>query len=179
MIGVGTRNVDLLGATHNFCSLLGCDEESWGYSYLGSIQHKGIKVTYGQPFGCGSIVGVHLDMWKGTLQFYLNRKPLGVAYTSLRGKTLYPMVCSTTAKTSMRITYSTSASSSLQLMCLKTISSNPKVIKMLRTIPFLRSQVDREYWWLIPPGNEDIENDDCKSSCLNSEDDNSHMLSVD
>jgi hypothetical protein len=32
---------------------------------------------YGRPYGLGSIIGVHLDMWKGTLQFYLNRKPLG------------------------------------------------------------------------------------------------------
>jgi hypothetical protein len=32
---------------------------------------------YGPPYGRGSIIGVHLDMWKGTLQFYLNRKPLG------------------------------------------------------------------------------------------------------
>lgn len=44
---------------------------------LGYIQHKGKMQPYGRPYGCGSIVGVHLDMWKGTLQFYLNRKPLG------------------------------------------------------------------------------------------------------
>lgn len=37
---------------------------------------------YGRPYGLGSIIGVHLDMWKGTLQFYLNRKPLGSAADS-------------------------------------------------------------------------------------------------
>jgi len=43
----------------------------------GYIQHKGKMQPYGPPYGRGSIIGVHLDMWKGTLQFYLNRKPLG------------------------------------------------------------------------------------------------------
>jgi hypothetical protein len=43
----------------------------------GTIQHMGKMQPYGPPYGHGSIIGVHLDMWKGTLQFYLNRKPLG------------------------------------------------------------------------------------------------------
>jgi hypothetical protein len=43
----------------------------------GYTQHKGKMQPYGPPYGRGSIIGIHLDMWKGTLQFYLNRKPLG------------------------------------------------------------------------------------------------------
>ncbi|XP_069703776.1 SPRY domain-containing SOCS box protein 3 [Periplaneta americana] len=177
MIGVGTTKVDLQSSADRFCSLLGSNEESWGYSYLGVIQHKGRKVLYGQPFGHGSIIGLHLDMWKGTLEFYLNREPLGVAFASLHDRILYPMVCSTAAKSAMRITYCTSSPSNLQLMCLQSLSYDLGMTKQLRTVPFLRSQIDREYWWLFPPNksegssqngetdssdteDEDIDNDD-------------------
>ena len=32
----------------------------------------------------GTIIGVHLDRWRGTLEFYLNRKPLGIAFSNIR-----------------------------------------------------------------------------------------------
>jgi SPRY domain-containing SOCS box protein 3 len=38
MIGVGTEKVDLEASEFKFCSLLGSDEESWGYSYSGKLQ---------------------------------------------------------------------------------------------------------------------------------------------
>lgn len=77
MIGVGTSKVNLEVARLTFTSLLGHDSESWGFSYRGCVQHRGLMRKYGLPFAQGSLVGVHLDMWKGTLEFYLNRKPLG------------------------------------------------------------------------------------------------------
>lgn len=77
MVGVGTKKADLLGATDNFKSLLGIDSESWGYSYKGFIQHKGLMKEYTCSFNQGNLVGVHLDTWKGELQFFLDRKPLG------------------------------------------------------------------------------------------------------
>lgn len=42
----------------------------------------------------------------------------GIAFTGLRGLELYPMVCSTAAKSKMRITYSCSVPASLQMECL-------------------------------------------------------------
>lgn len=77
MVGVGTAKADLVNARTTFCSLLGSDRESWGFSYHGQIQHNGIKQNYAVEFQGGNLVGVHLDTWKGTLEFYLNRKPLG------------------------------------------------------------------------------------------------------
>jgi len=37
MIGVGTDQVDLEASQFHFCSFLGSDEKSWGYSYCGKF----------------------------------------------------------------------------------------------------------------------------------------------
>lgn len=78
MVGVGTNKVDLNSTKHVFCSFLGLDQESFGFSYRGYIQHAGEKRSYGPCFGQGSLVGIYLDTWRGTLEFFLNRKPLGI-----------------------------------------------------------------------------------------------------
>ena len=79
MVGIGTSDVPLDSYRHQFCSLLGRDAESWGLSYMGNIHHRGDSQQYAEQFGQGSIIGVHLDMWLGTLSFYKNRQPLGKA----------------------------------------------------------------------------------------------------
>ena len=78
MVGIGTKKADLTSTMECFCSLLGRDCESWGYSYRGYIQHAGQTKVYTSCFKQGSSVGVYLDTWKGTLQFFLDRKPLGM-----------------------------------------------------------------------------------------------------
>nr|CAD7401723.1 unnamed protein product [Timema poppensis] len=154
MIGVGTEKVDLLKSEFVFCSLLGLDQESWGYSYKGLIHHDSSSQVYGGPFSQGSIIGVHLDMWRGTLAFYLNRIFLGVAYNSLQCRKLYPMVCSTACQSSMRLTYSYSSRSSLQLHCLRLIVSDKHRLQRLYKIPGLRAQLNQAYWWLTPELNQ-------------------------
>lgn len=78
MIGVGTENINVNSVLHRFTSFLGLDSDSYGFSYMGQTQHGGVVRQYGRKFGQGVIVGVHLDMWFGTLQFYINRKPMGL-----------------------------------------------------------------------------------------------------
>ena len=77
MVGVSTMNIDLNKYRHAFCSLLGRDEDSWGLSYTGVTHHKAQKEMYTSKFGQGDIIGVHLDMWLGTMSYYKNRRPLG------------------------------------------------------------------------------------------------------
>ena len=43
----------------------------------GTTQHAGNVSYYGPQWGKGAIVGVHLDTWRGKLEFFLNREPLG------------------------------------------------------------------------------------------------------
>ncbi|XP_046836848.1 SPRY domain-containing SOCS box protein 3-like isoform X1 [Vespa crabro] len=123
MIGVGTDKIDLTNITKTFCSLLGRDRESWGYSYKGFLQHAGEKHNYTACFLKNSIIGVHLDTWNGTLQFFTNRKPLGIAFTGLKDVVLYPMVSSTAAHTRIKLIYSCSMPISLQAACLSVLPS--------------------------------------------------------
>lgn len=76
MIGVGTLKTDTI--IDAYCSLLGRDCESWGLSYRGYTQHGGVKMNYCRGFVKNNVVGIHLDTWKGTLQFFVDRKPLGM-----------------------------------------------------------------------------------------------------
>ena len=78
MIGIGTKAVQINGYSTIFSSMLGSDAESWGYSYMSRFQHAGQMNPYGSVFGQGSIIGVHVDLWHGTLAFYKNRMPLGM-----------------------------------------------------------------------------------------------------
>ncbi|XP_071868703.1 SPRY domain-containing SOCS box protein 3 [Bombus fervidus] len=137
MVGVGTSNVNLNSAERDFCSFLGRDNESFGFSYHGYIQHAGKKRNYGACFGQGSLIGVYLDTWRGTLEFFLNRKPLGIAFTGLKDFALYPMVCSTAAYSMMRLTHSCSVPASLSVSCLSVLKSSHRTY-LSTMIPGLR-----------------------------------------
>jgi hypothetical protein len=43
MVGVGTKRAELDKSAYQFCSLLGSDKESWGFSYTG-FRFKALKV---------------------------------------------------------------------------------------------------------------------------------------
>ncbi|XP_011695832.1 PREDICTED: SPRY domain-containing SOCS box protein 3-like [Wasmannia auropunctata] len=137
MVGVGTANAELHNASEHFCALLGRDKESWGFSYKGYLQHDGKMCKYGTTFGQDNLVGIHLDAWTGTLQFFINRKPLGVAFTKLNNVTLYPLISSTMAQCVMKLTYSCSIPVSLETTCLSVLSPLQKA-HLAKTVPSLR-----------------------------------------
>lgn len=117
MVGVGTEQVDLNAHKYRFISALGLDSYAWGYSYRAITQHSGESRYYGQKFGAGSIVGVHLDLYRGTIEFYLNRRPLGLAFQNLPvdgSRKYFPMVSSTSAKSSISLINSSSFPECLQ-----------------------------------------------------------------
>ncbi|KAF5272613.1 hypothetical protein FQR65_LT17313 [Abscondita terminalis] len=157
MIGVGTSNLTMSDWKLKFCSMLGYNMESWGYSYTGKIQHNKLKCSYGPHFSIGSLIGVYLNMCNGTLEYYLNRKPLGIAFRNLKNYQLYPMVCSTAAQSAMRITCSLSQAPSLQIECLKVIAKHIILLRHLYTVPGIMRTIKKKYFWLIPPQVEDEE----------------------
>ncbi|BES97206.1 SPRY domain-containing SOCS box protein [Nesidiocoris tenuis] len=157
MVGVGTKAAELNGSPYQFCSLLGSDKESWGFSYTGRLQHNSKTEFYGPPFGKGSVIGIYLDMWKGTLEFFLNRRPLGIAFRSLRNSVLYPMVCSTAAQSGMRVTLSVSHPVSLKLLSLQALRSDQEALKQLLAVPGLRRYLSKYWWLLVGRGDEDVE----------------------
>ncbi|XP_041942286.1 SPRY domain-containing SOCS box protein 3a [Alosa sapidissima] len=153
MVGIGTSDVNLDKYRHTFCSLLGKDEDSWGLSYTGLLHHKGDKVSFSSRFGQGSIIGVHLDTWHGTLTFFKNRKCIGVAATELQNKQVFPMACSTAAKSSMKLIRSVSAPTSLQYLCCsrlrKLLPSGTDALGVLPLPPGLRQLLHSKLGWVL------------------------------
>ncbi|XP_022199321.1 SPRY domain-containing SOCS box protein 3 [Nilaparvata lugens] len=147
MVGVGTKKVQLDKYAHQFCSLMGSDAESWGFSYTGSLHHNGRVESYGPPFGKGSTIGIYLDMWEDTLEFFLDRRPLGIAFQSLRACELYPIVCSTAAQSAMRITCCISQPVSLKLLSLRALSTYEESFRYLLDVPGLRKYI-ADSWWM-------------------------------
>ncbi|XP_035255190.1 SPRY domain-containing SOCS box protein 3a [Anguilla anguilla] len=153
MVGIGTSDVNLDKYRHTFCSLLGKDEDSWGLSYTGLLHHRGDKVNFSSRFGQGSIIGVHLDTWHGTLTFFKNRKCIGVAATELHNKKLYPMACSTAAKSSMKVIRSCFAPTSLQYLCCarlrRLLPDRADALGLLPLPPGLRLLLHNKLGWVL------------------------------
>lgn len=80
MVGIGTDKVDLARYKYVFTSFLGLNEESWGYSYRGLIQNDGKLKSYGKKYMQGCIIGVYLDLFKGHLEFFVNRRLVLVCF---------------------------------------------------------------------------------------------------
>ncbi|KAL1451498.1 hypothetical protein WDU94_005869 [Cyamophila willieti] len=153
VVGVGTEHAAM--SADKYCSLIGSTADSWGYSFQGRRYHNGQEWDYGSSFGQGSIIGVKLDMWSGDLEFYLNRKPLGVAFKAMnKYPNLYPMVSATMANTSIRMIHSTSHPVHLMHHCLGPLRDQFRLTcAELSGIPALKKFLETS-WWTFSDGNE-------------------------
>nr|XP_031833860.1 SPRY domain-containing SOCS box protein 3-like isoform X4 [Nomia melanderi]XP_031833861.1 SPRY domain-containing SOCS box protein 3-like isoform X4 [Nomia melanderi] len=159
MIGVGTDKVDMNSRKNDFCSFLGLDQESFGFSYRGYIQYDGKKRKYGCCFDQDSLVGVHLNTWNGTLEFFHNRKSLGIAFTGLKDTMLYPMVCSTAAQSKMRLSHCSSTPVSLQMECLTALKSSQREY-LLKMFPGLCYLFENIFADILKADLDDSDDDD-------------------
>lgn len=135
MIGIGSDAVNLNICRTAFASLLGKDSESWGLSYLGTIQHKGKMKQFTSKLERDCVIGMHLDLWHGTLSIYNNGKPCGIAFCGLQNKVLYPMLSSTAARTRMKLEKSCYLSTTLQYLCCKEIGKHIRGIHDVEELP--------------------------------------------
>ncbi|XP_052872646.1 SPRY domain-containing SOCS box protein 3 isoform X1 [Anopheles cruzii] len=157
MIGIGTDKVDLLQHCFTFASVLGQDDQSWGYSYRGLAQHNGHFKYYGSKYSQGRIIGVYVDMFRGTLEYFLNRRTLGCAYAGIptsKDVQIYPMISCTSSKTSMKLINAASFEDSLRFQCMKVICKYPKLLDQVKAIPGLQHMV-QELWFLQFKGPAD------------------------
>ncbi|XP_054717336.1 SPRY domain-containing SOCS box protein 3-like [Uloborus diversus] len=183
MVGVGTSEADMSQVHDKFLSILGMDNKTWGLSYTGLFYHCGEAQDYAPSFSQGNVIGIHLDLWRGTLSFYKDKKHLGVASSGLKGKTLYGMASSTAARSGMRILRCSSFPSSLQFLCclrLRDIIPNDRNVLDVIDIPsglrrFLSTNLD----WLLDQCNlEKTASDMCKHGNLKSNKDKKKSIDV-
>lgn len=116
MFGVATKKSRL--HAESFVNMLGEDDQGWGLSHKGLIWHNGQWQSYTKPFreNESTSIGLLFDAVRGTLTYYKDGISLGVAFTGLNQikRKLYPMVCSTAAKTEMMLQNTLRDYSSLQ-----------------------------------------------------------------
>lgn len=107
MVGVATKNAPLHCAGYH--SLIGSNNESWGWDLIRNKLYHNLKVTShsgyliapsypailenpGEPFTVPDSFLVILDMDEGTLSFAAGGKYFGVAFRNLKGQKLYPAI---------------------------------------------------------------------------------------
>lgn len=66
-----------------WCIQLHHAKNSSDYKFTGVVHNGEVKPYYGQ-WNKGDAVGVFLDLDKGTLQFFCNNEPLGVAFDNVK-----------------------------------------------------------------------------------------------
>ncbi|XP_036329305.1 SPRY domain-containing SOCS box protein 3-like [Rhagoletis pomonella] len=105
MFGIGTKQARL--HANSFRNMLGENEHGWGLSHKGVLWHKGVALLYTKRFkeNHPTVIGILFDGIEGTLTYYKDGKCLGVAFRGLDKikEPLYPIVCSTAAKTEMTL----------------------------------------------------------------------------
>ncbi|CAH0692069.1 unnamed protein product [Spodoptera exigua] len=151
MVGIGTNKVNMSDSLFTFTSFLGRDGESYGLSYTGALRHDATVTRDNVGFCKGSIIGVKVDLWLGTLEFFLNRKSQGIAFYNLRRhQALYPMISSTAAQSSMRLIYAASWQASLLVDAAKTLASSVNGEASLFIPPGLRHTLKSQFWLTLP-----------------------------
>lgn len=105
MFGVGTCRQRL--HTDSFTNLLGEDDNGWGLSHKGLLWHGGRWYHYTKPFreNEATTIGILFDGIAGTLTYYKDGQCLGVAFKGLNEvkDPLFPVICSTAAKTEITL----------------------------------------------------------------------------
>jgi len=105
MFGIGTKKARL--HVDAFVNMLGEDNQSWGLSHKGLLWHGAQNRQYVKCFreNIATTIGLYFDGVAGTLSYYKDNVSLGVAFTGLQDmkEPLYPIVCSTAAKTEMSL----------------------------------------------------------------------------
>lgn len=138
MVGVGTSRTLLSSDYCQFVNLIGMDKESWGFSYKGYAWHGGLSHRYCEPFfDRFTVIGCHLDMYRGTLSFSCNGNDLGIAFSGLpRGEgPLYPIVSSSATETELELGVRTCRYLTLQGKCLSVVRNTVKDVGYVDKLP--------------------------------------------
>ncbi|PRD32268.1 UNVERIFIED_CONTAM: spsb3 [Trichonephila clavipes] len=154
MFGVCTKKARL--HVNAFVNLLGECKHGWGLSHKGLLWHSGEWRQYTKLFteDEATTIGLLFDGIKGTLTYYKDGCNLGVAFTDLHlvQDELYPVVCSSAAKTEMCLGIRKREYFDLQDRCRGVILASLRQIIDIDELPL--PQIIKEYL-AEGPYNED------------------------
>lgn len=155
MFGIGTKKARVHADA--FINLLGEDSSAWGLSHKGCLWHGGRYKSFTKPFreNVGTTIGIYFDGINGTLTYYKDGVCLGVAFQNLHKvkEPLYPMVCSTAAKTEMHLGVTKRDFVSLQDVCRGVILKN-----LTNAVDIEQLELPRTVRSFIYDGLEDYQN---------------------
>lgn len=120
-------------------NMIGENDQSWGISHKGIAWHNGKGRNFTKPFreNEATTVGMLFNWQTGELSYFKDGESLGVAFTGLNrvNQELYPIVCSTAAKTEMTLGRRRRMYHSLQDRCRATIVSKVREEKQIDALP--------------------------------------------
>ncbi|XP_063968580.1 SPRY domain-containing SOCS box protein 3-like [Lytechinus pictus] len=137
MVGIGSPKARL--HADSFINLIGENNESWGLSHKGTFWHNGDSIVFTQPFLENTLttVGILFDGRKGTLTFFKDGELLGQASKDLSkpDDDLYPIICSTAAKTEMTLVRARRSFVSLFDRCRNVIATSITKKELVHMLP--------------------------------------------
>merc|ERR1719229_2216354 len=101
-----------------------------------------------------STIGVLLDRWKGTLEYYLNGEHLGIAFRGIpRDAVIYPAISSTASRGGFKLVSAKSVRHSLAFECIKMACTSEQddrlnFLERLSCYPGLAATVKQNYSFL-------------------------------
>ena len=114
------------------------DQHSWGLSYKGTLWHDGVCHPYTQRFiEANTVIGVHLNMYEGTLTYYKNGQCLGVAFRGLNNlnEPLFPLISSTAEDTEMEVVKQSCRYLTLEQKCRLVIARTLRQVNDVNELP--------------------------------------------
>ena len=137
MVGLGDKFTRLQSNSKDFYPLIGRDRGSWGLNYNGYLFHDGQKTFYTDVDTENHLrIGVYYDSYYGIIAFTVNDKSHGIAFQNISiGLELYPLICSTSRGSKMKLLYSYSSIISLKALCRGCIKLYVKEEKNIEQLP--------------------------------------------
>lgn len=122
-IQIGLGNKSASTKAFGYVNLLGSDSNSYGLSHVGQTWHANQSNQFYSPSNESQTkIGCLFNGYTGSLSFFKNGTPLGVAFENIdMSKDLFPMVSSTAAQSAFRIECVYESFPSLMDLCRKAV----------------------------------------------------------
>ncbi|KAI5637297.1 SPRY domain-containing protein [Phthorimaea operculella] len=151
--GAVRHNATVTRDSAGFCrgTIIGVRVDLWRGTLEFYINRRPQVTRDSAGFCRGTIIGVRVDLWRGTLEFYINRRPQGISFYNLRRhQSLFPMMCSTAAQSSMRLIYAASWSASLLVDSAKILAASVRKDAKVKVPPGLWYTLKNQFWLTLP-----------------------------